>query len=92
MFADYFNSTTEDGPFAEMIEAVADRIREAVTVWMNETAFNSLRDEFIRQMDKALLQISSAENDTLATINQDYSTTQSVAVRCNDMIGKINQL
>lgn len=92
VFAAYFEPTTENGPFAEMIEAVADRIREAVTVWMNETAFTSLRDEFIKQMDKALLQISSSENETLSTINQDCSITQSLVARCNDVASKINQL
>ena len=87
VFADYFNPSTEGGPFAEMIEAVAVKVREAVAVWMNETAFDALRSGLIREMDRELEQRLSAERGILSSICKDVLAVQTIAENCE----KINE-
>ena len=77
VFTDYFNSTTETGPFAEMIEAISEKIREAAAVWMNKTAFDALRDEFIKQVDIELEKRLSIGRTSVSMTVQDISTVKS---------------
>ena len=76
VFADYFNPATETGPFAEMIEAVGEKIREATAIWMNETAFDTLRDEFIWQMDDELTKYLQTENECMSLIVQNKEANE----------------
>lgn len=48
VFADNFTPSTEAGPFAEMIEAVAVEIRKGLADWMNTTALDAVCNSFIR--------------------------------------------
>ena len=89
VFADYFNSTTEAGPFAEMIEAVSENIREAVAEWMNETVFDTLRDEFIKQVDIELEKRLSDGKASVSMIVQDISTVKSYVGKCEDLEEKL---
>ena len=87
VFADYFNPSTEGGAFAEMIDAVAVKVREAVAVWMNETAFDALRSGFIREMDRELEQRLNVERGILSSICKDILAVQTIAGKCE----KINE-
>ena len=91
MFADYFNSTKEDGPFAEMIEAISEKIREAVAEWMNVTVFNTLRDEFIKQVEIELEKRLSGEKTSMSMIMQDISTVKSFIGKCEDLEEKLKR-
>jgi len=91
VFTDYFNSTTEGGPFAVMIEAIADKIREAVVLWMNETVFNSLRYEFIKQMDNELEKRLSDGKASVSIIVQDISTVKSLILKSEELEKKIKE-
>lgn len=85
VFADYFNSTTEAGPFAEMIEAVSEKIREAVAEWINETVFDTLRDEFIKQVDIELEKRLSDGKISVSMIVQDILTVKSFVGKCEEL-------
>lgn len=87
VFADYFNPSTESGLFAEMIESVAVKVREAVAVWMNGTAFDALRSGFIREMDRELEQRLNVERGILSSICKDVLAVQTIAGKCE----KINE-
>lgn len=89
VFADYFNSTTEAGPFAEMIEVISEIIREAVAEWMNVTVFDTLRDEFIKQVDIELEKRLSDEKTSMSMIMQDISTVKSIVGKSEDLEEKI---
>jgi len=82
VFGDYFVAATESGPFAEMIEAISEKIREAAAVWMNKTAFDALRDEFIKQVDIELEIRLSSEKTSMSMIMQDISTVKSFVEKC----------
>ena len=91
VFADYFNSTKEDGPFAEMIEAISEKIREAVAEWMNVTVFDTLRDEFIKQVDIELEKRLSDGKASVSMIVQDISTVKSFVGKCEDLEEKLKR-
>ena len=91
MFADYFNSTTEAGPFAEMIEVISEKIRETVAEWMNVTVFNTLRDEFIKQVDIELEKRLSDGKASVSMIVQDISTVKSFVGKCEDLEEKLKR-
>ena len=91
VFADYFNPTKEDGPFAEMIETISEKIREAVAEWMNVTVFDTLRDEFIKQMDNELEKRLSDGKASMSMIVQDISTVKSFVGKCEDLEEKIKR-
>ena len=81
VFGDYFVAATESGPFAEMIEAISEKIREAAAVWMNETAFDTLRDCFIKEIDSELGKRLHLEHDLLNLIIQDKSMIKALINR-----------
>lgn len=85
VFGDYFIPATESGPFAEMIKAVSEKIREAAAIWMNRTAFDALRDAFIKQVDIALEKQLHKEMDSLNMIEQDKSSIKTMLGKCNTM-------
>ena len=90
MFADYFNSTTEAGPFAEMIEAISEKIREAIAIWMNETAFNALRTDFVAKLDERLTNRLREEKEALRLIEQDAAVIKAISGRCVDLNNQMN--
>ena len=92
VFADYFNTATETGPFAEMIEAVGEKIREAVAVWMNETAFDTLRDDFIKQMDNVLTEHLRTENECVSLIVQNKEAIKNANKKCNGLQNQMKEL
>jgi hypothetical protein len=91
VFADLFNPSTETGPFAEMIEAVAAKIREGIAAWMNGTAFDALRDSFIHELDKEIEQLINEDREIQSAIKCDCSAVQKIVEKCeavNDLIKK----
>ena len=92
VFADYFNPAKESGPFAEMIEAISEKNREAIAIWMNETAFNALRDDFIKEMDRELEERLHLEHDHLNLMNQDNAMIESTIEKCHDLNNKMKLL
>ena len=92
VFTDYFNPATETGPFAELIEAVEIKVREAVAVWMNETAFVSLRDEFIKQMDDELTKCLQTENEFVSLIVLNKEAIKNANKKCNDLNNQMKEL
>lgn len=92
VFADYFNPTTETGPFAEMIEAVAEKIREGVAVWMNETAFDALKESFIKAMDLELDKFLRIESDHMSLNELDNDAIESMIEKCQDLNNRMKML
>ena len=91
VFTDYFNPSTETGPFAEMIEAVAAAIREGIAAWMNRTAFDALYNSFIRELDKEIEQLLNADREIQNAITVSCSAVQRIAEKCekvHDLIKK----
>lgn len=89
VFADYFNPTTEGEPFAEMIEAVAEKIRERIAAWMNETAFDTLRSDFIVKLDEELINRHCKENEMMSLVEQDIAAINGTERKCNDLIDRM---
>ena len=85
VFGDYFVAATESGPFAEMIEAISEKIREAIAIWMNKTAFDVLRDGFIKEMDSELERQLHLEHDHLNLMNQDNAVIESTIDKCHGL-------
>ena len=77
VFGDYFVTATETGPFAEMIEAISKKIREAVAVWMNKTAFDALRTDFVAKLDEVLTSCLREDKEALSLIEQDATSSPS---------------
>jgi hypothetical protein len=92
VFADYFNPTTETGPFAEMIEAVAEKIREDIAIWMNEIAFDALKDSFIKAMDRELEKCLSIESDHMSLNELDNDAIESMIEKCQDLNNRMKML
>ena len=92
VFAGYFNPATETGPFAEMIEAVAEKIREGIAVWMNETAFDALRDSFINAMDLELEKCLRIESDRMSLNELDKDAIESMIGKCHDLNNRMKML
>jgi len=92
VFADYFNPTTETGPFAEMIEAVAEKIREGGAVWMNETAFDALKESFIKAMDLELDKFLRIESDHMSLNELDNDAIESMIEKCQDLNNRMKML
>ncbi len=91
VFGDYFVAATESGPFAEMIEAISENIREAAAVWMNKTAFDTLRDEFIKQVDIELEKRLSDGKASMSMIVQDISTVKSFVEKCVELEDRMSR-
>ncbi len=91
VFTDYFNSTTEAGPFAKMIDAISEKIRGAIAEWMNVTVFDTLRDEFIKQVDIELEKRLSDGKASASMIVQDISTVKSFVGKCEDLEEKLKR-
>jgi hypothetical protein len=91
VFAEYFNPSTEGGPFAEMIEAVAVKVREAVVVWMNETAFDALRTDFIRGIEKELDRRLLIGQNELKAVTADCSAIQKMMHMCESVNSVMNE-
>ena len=91
-FSDYFNPITEAGPFAEMIEAVADKIREGIAAWMNETAFDALRADFINKLDEELINRRCSESEMLCLIERDAAAIKAMVRRCNELKNRMKGL
>ena len=91
VFGDYFVAATESGPFAEMIDAVSEKIREAAAVWMNKTAFDALRDEFIKQVDIELEKRLSVGKTSVSVIVQDISTVKSFVEKCVELKDRMSR-
>ena len=89
VFADYFNSTTESGPFAEMIEAISEKIREAVAEWMNVTVFDTLRTDFIKGIDMKLEQRLNLDQEKMNALIGDCSTVQLMFGRCKELSNQL---
>ena len=85
VFGDYFVAATETGPFAEMIDAISEKIREAAAVWMNKTTFDALRDEFIKQVDIELEKRLSIGKTSASMAVQDISTVKSFVEKCGKL-------
>ena len=92
MFSDYFVTATESGPFAEMIEAVSEKIREAAAVWMNKTAFDALRTGFIAELDERLTTRLHEEKEALSLIEQDAAAIKGMSGRCVDLNNQMKGL
>ena len=92
VFADYFNPTTETGPFAEMIEAVAEKIREGIAIWMNETAFDVLRSDCISEMDKRLEECQDQARKTMNAIEQDNRMITAIIEKCSNLSNHVKVL
>ena len=91
-FSEYFNPTSEAGPLARMIEAVADKIREGIAAWMNETAFDALRSDFIVKLDEALIKRRCTERETLCLIERDIAAIKAMVRRCNELKNRMKGL
>ena len=85
VFGEYFVTATETGPFAEMIEAISEKIREAVTVWMNKTAFDALRTDFVAKLDEVLTNRLHEEKEALSLVEQDAAVIKAMSGRCDDL-------
>lgn len=92
VFTDYFNPATETGPFAELIEAVEIKVRDAVALWMNETAFDTLRDEFIRQMDNELTKYLQIEIECASLIVRNKEAIKKANKKCNELQNQMKVL
>ena len=92
VFADYFNPTTEEGPFAEMIEAVAEKIREGIATWINETAFDTLRSDFIVKLDEELINLHCKTNEMMSLMEQDIAAINVTERKCKDLIDRMKGL
>ena len=91
-FSDYFNPIIEAGPFAEMIEAVAEKIREGVAVWMNKTAFDALSTDFIAKLDEALINHRCEARETLSLIERDVAAIKAMLRRCYELKNQMKAL
>ena len=91
-FSDYFNPIIEAGPFAEMIEAVAEKIREGVAVWMNETAFDALRADFINTLDEDLINRFCEVRETMSLIERDAAAIKAMLRMCNEVKNQMKGL
>ena len=91
-FSDYFNPITEAGPFAEMIEAVGDKIREGIAAWMNGTAFEALRADFIVKLDEVLTNRCCEARETLSLIERDVAAIKAMVRRCNELKNRMKGL
>lgn len=91
-FADYFNPTSEAGPLARMIEAVADKIREEIAAWMNETAFDALRSDFIVKLDEELINRRCTERETMSLMERDAAAIKAMVRRCNELKNRMKGL
>ena len=91
-FSDYFNPITEAGPFAEMIKAVGEKIREGIAAWMNETAFDALRADFIVKLDEALINRRCTERETMSLIERDAVAVKAMVRRCNELKNRMKGL
>ena len=91
VFAEYFNPSTDGGPFAEMIEAVAVKLREAVADWMNETAFDALRTDFIRGIEKELDRRLLIGQNELNAVTADCSAIQKMMHMCESVNAVMNE-
>ncbi len=92
VFADYFNPTTETGPFAEMIEDVVEKIREGIAAWMNETAFDALKESFIKAMDLELEKCLRIESDHMSLNELDKDAIESMIEKCQDLNNRMKML
>ena len=92
VFGDYFVAATETGPFAEMIEAVSEKIREAATVWMNKTAFDALRTDFVTKLDDALTNRLREEKEALSLVGQDAAAIKVMSGRCDNLNNQMKGL
>ena len=92
VFGDYFVAATESGPFAEMIEAVAEKIREGIAVWMNGTAFEALRADFIVKLDEVLINRCCEARETLSLIERDVAAIKAMVRRCNELKNQMKGL
>ena len=91
VFGDYFVAATESGPFAEMIEAISENIREAAAAWMNVTAFDALRTDFIASLDNEFVKYQLKERETMNLIEQDYTAINTMIKKCNDLTNQMNR-
>lgn len=91
-FSDYFKPITEAGPFAEMIKAVAEKIREGIAVWMNETAFDALRADFINKLDEELINRRCESRETLSLIERDAAAIKAMLRMCNEVKNQMKGL
>ncbi len=91
-FSDYFKPITEAGPFAEMIKAVAEKIREGVAVWMNKTAFDALSTDFIAKLDEALINHRCKARETLSLIERDVAAIKAMLRRCYELKNQMKAL
>ncbi len=92
VFGDYFVAATESGPFAEMIEAISEKIREATAVWMNKTAFDALRTDFIAKLDEGLTNRLHEEEEALSLVEQDAAAIKAMSGRCYDLNNQMKRL
>ena len=91
-FSDYFNPITEAGPFVAMIEAVAEKIREGIAAWMNETAFDVLCADFINKLDEELINRRCESRETLSLIERDAAAIKAMLRRCNEVKNQMKGL
>ena len=68
-----------------MIEAISEKIREAAAVWMNKTAFDALRTDFVAKLDEVLTNRLCEEKEALRLIKQDAAVIKAISGRCADL-------
>ena len=69
-----------------------EKIREAIAIWMNKTAFDALRVSFINYMDSELDKQLQNETNVLSMIKQDDSTTRTMFEKCKDLNNRMKEL
>ena len=75
-----------------MIEAVADKIQEGIAAWMNETAFDALRADFIAKLDEALINRRCEVRETLCLIERDVAAIKAMLRRCYELKNQMKAL
>ena len=92
VFGDYFIAATESGPFAEMIEAINEKIREAAAVWMNVTAFDALCTDFVAKLDEVLTNRLREEKEAMSLIERDTAAIKALVMRCSELKNQMKGL
>ena len=67
-----------------MIDVISEKIREAAAVWMNKTAFDTLRNDCVAKLDEGLTNRLREEKGALSLIEQDAAAIKAMSGRCVD--------
>ena len=75
-----------------MIEAVGEKNREGIAAWMNGTAFEALRADFIVKLDEVLINRCCEARETLSLIERDVAAIKAMVRRCNELKNQMKGL